>query len=338
MGQISRVLGARYVLGGNIELFGNQCVVTVELSYVPDRRVIWAERFDGCIDDLPALRLTISSRVAAEIESRIQFTEIERAFRVSTENLDAWSAYHRGQWHMYRFNRADNEIAAHMFQRAVAQDSHFARAYAGLSFTCFQEALLSYSVNTSQRLDLARKHAEKSLQLDPHDPFANLSMGRWAWLADNLDDAVLWLDRCVALSPNYAVATYNRGLIDVLLNDGSKSEERSAKALALSPIDPLRYAFFGTRALSHVVRGDYPAATTWANRSISEPTAHVHMYAIAAMCHELAGNHDFALELTARVARTHPAYTRQMFFRSFQFRDSKTIASIRAAFRRLGMS
>ena len=86
-----------------------------------------------------------------------------------------------------------------------------------------------------------KRYAEKSLELDPHDPFAYLTMGRSSWLVDHLDDAAHWLDRSLELSPNYAFALYNRALIDNLLNNGSDSEQRSTKAMALSPIDPLRY-------------------------------------------------------------------------------------------------
>ena len=164
-------MGARYLATGTIELTGNQSVVGVELSHMPDRRVVWAERFEGDIRDLPTLRRTISARLAMEIEARIHRAEVERTFRVSSDNLDAWSAYHRGLWHMYRFNRHDNSIAAQMFQHALGKDPQFARAYAGLSFTCFQEAFLGYSADITERRDLAKRYAEKSLELDPHDPF-----------------------------------------------------------------------------------------------------------------------------------------------------------------------
>jgi tetratricopeptide (TPR) repeat protein len=276
--------------------------------------------------------------VATHVESRIHITEVEQTLKLSTECLDAWSAYHRGLWHMYRFNRDDNAIAERMFQLAANKDPFFARAYAGLSFTCFQAAFLRYSDDVAQRRDLARKHAEKSFELDPYDPFANLTMGRSAWLDDHLDDAAVWFDRSLDLSPNYAFAQYNRGFIDALLNNGTAGEQRAIKALTLSPIDPLRYAFLGTRALSCLVRGNYAEAATWAEKAIREPTAHVHIFGIAAMCHELAGNHDLAIKHAARILEIDPGYLQQGFFRSFQFRDSKTIATVKTAFSRLGMS
>jgi tetratricopeptide (TPR) repeat protein len=162
-------------------------------------------------------------------------------------------------------------------------------------------------------------------------------MGRSAWLVDHLDDAALWLDRSLDLSPNYAFALYNRALIDNLLNNGCESEQRSTKAMTLSPIDPLRYAFFGCRALSHVVRGDYSSAITWSDRAIKEPNAHVHIYSIAAICHELGGNHDTAKEHAHHIRQLDPGYSQQTFFRSFQFSDLQTRTTLQAALRHLSL-
>ena len=162
-------------------------------------------------------------------------------------------------------------------------------------------------------------------------------MGRSSWLVDHLDDAAHWLDRSLELSPNYAFALYNRALIDNLLNNGSDSEQRSTKAMALSPIDPLRYAFFACRALSHVVRGDYSSAITWIERAIKEPNAHVHIYSIAAICHELGGNHDIAKEHANHILHLDPGYSQRTFFRSFQFSDHPTRTTVQSALRRLSL-
>ena len=61
----------------------------------------------------------------------------------SPENLDAWAAYHLGLQQMYRFCKDGNARAAALFERAIAQEAGFARAYAGLSFTHFENAFLN---------------------------------------------------------------------------------------------------------------------------------------------------------------------------------------------------
>ena len=335
LSSVGRVLGARYILTGTIAFHDRTSIVTVELAHASDCRVVWADRFECPVHDLLQLRLLISAQVVAAIETRIQMAEAERAARLPTENLDAWSAYHRGLWHMYRFNRHDNEIATRMFDRAIAADSSFARAYAGLSFTHFQNAFVGYSSDFAGQCDQTRRFAEKSLEMDPLDPFVNLTMGRSHWLAGSLSSSIPWLDRCVDLSPNYAFALYNRALLDAIMGEGEQSQGNVSKAIALSPIDPLSYAMLATRALSHIVRGDYETAASWAHRATMAPNAHVHIYVIAAIAHELAGHRDRARHYIAHLSHTDRTYNGDEFFRAFPFQDDKTRAIAQAALKKL---
>ena len=335
LSSVGRILGARYVLTGTIAFHDRTSIVTVELAHASDCRVVWAERFECPLHDLLQLRLLISAQVVTAIETRIQMAEAERAAKLPTENLDAWSAYHRGLWHMYRFNQHDNEIAARMFDRAIAADRDFARAYAGLSFTHFQNAFVGYSSDFAGQCDQTRLFAEKSMETDPLDPFVNLTMGRSHWLAGNLSASIPWLDRCVDLSPNYAFALYNRALLDAMMGEGALSQTNVTKAIALSPIDPLSYAMLATRALSHIVRGDYETAALWGHRATMAPNAHVHIYVIAAIAHELAGNRDQAEQCVAHLNRTSRSYNKEEFFRAFQLQDDETRALAQAALERL---
>jgi len=331
----SAVLGARYFLTGSVAIDGRRSVVTAELSQAADQRVLWADRFEGAVDDLLTLRLTIAARIVTALELRIPMAEASRAAGVPTASLDSWSAYHRGLWHMYRFNAHDNEIAEHMFGRAVAADPGFARAHAGLSFTHFQKAFVGYSKDTEGERCLARACAEKGMALDPLDPFANLTLGRAHMLVGDVEGALSWFDRSVELNPNYAFAIYNRALADVFAGAGVRSEEGAMKALALSPIDPMRYAMLTTRALSHIAREDYAAASEWARKGAEAPNAHVHIRVIAAIAHELAGDRPAAARWAAAVRQNDRGFARETFFNAFPFRDERMRAAVRGALERL---
>ncbi len=324
-GQVGRVLGARYVLTGTIAFLGTTSIVTVELTNTTDGKLVWADRFDCPVDELLQLRTTIAGHIVTAIETRIQMAEAAHAARLPTESLDAWSAYHRGLWHVYRFNKHDNEIASRMFDRALSADPNFARAHAGLSFTHMQNVLVGYTDDVEHQRDQTRRFAERSLELDPMDPFVNLTMGRSAWIGGDFAGAMPWLDRSIDLSPNYAFAHYNRGLLDALLGAGERSEEGVAKALALSPIDPLNYAMLATRALSHFVRGDFETAADWGAQSVRAPNAHVHIHVIAAIVLGLAGREDEAAARVAHVRREARDFSFPDFERSFRFKDDTTL-------------
>ncbi len=330
-----QVLGARYILSGTIAFSGRRSAVTVELARAADGQILWAERFDCPVDDLLQLRWTISGHIVTAIETRIQMAEADKARTVPTDNLDAWAAYHRGLWHMYRFNKHDNEIAARLFDRAVTADPDFARGYAGLSFTHLQNALVGYTKDGTAERALTRQYAEKCLALDPLDPFVNLTMARSEWIAGNLAGSLPWFGRSVEISPNYAFALYNRGLIDALLCEGQQSQSNVMKAIALSPIDPLNYAMLATRSLSHVVRGEFAEASEWGERAVRAPNAHAQIFVIAALAHELAGDTEKAQACMAH-ARNEGRVTRpEDFLRIFDFQSEETRAAALKALTRL---
>lgn len=142
LGHVGRVLGVTYCLTGAVQLEGRSLTVMVELVDTRDAGVVWADRFTGKLDDVHAFRGAIRSQVLSALELQIPLHEAALARLTVSENLDAWSAYHLGLQHMYRFNRQDNAAAAALFSRAVAQDPSFARAHAGLSFVHFQTAFM----------------------------------------------------------------------------------------------------------------------------------------------------------------------------------------------------
>lgn len=330
-------LGARYLLTGTVAIEGVRSAVTVELIRTTDLRVLWADRYEGPVEDLLGLRSTMARDIVSTIDYRIPLAEATRAAAVPTGSLDAWGAYHLGLWHMYRFNAHDNGRAQQLFERATAEDPHFARAHAALSFTHFQNAFVGYQKDTAAERRQARQFAEKGLALDPLDPFSNLCMGRAEWLDGDVERAFPWYDRCIELNPNYALAHYNRALADVIARRGEQCDAGVEKAMSLSPIDPLRYAHLATRAFRCLVQGDHSAACDWAERGARAPNAHVHIYVIAALVNELAGNRTAAEAWVADVRRRMSTYRQALFFKAFPFRDAGTHRMIRSALDRLGI-
>lgn len=336
--EVGRALGVRYCLTGSIELAGQDVAVTVELADAAGGGIVWAERYRAVLDDVHDIRQRIVAGIVAALEIRIPLHEAQRASTASPENLDAWSAYHLGLQHMFRFNRRDNAAATSMFEAAVARDPGFARAHAGLSFTHFQDAFLHYSQDPHAAVSRARLYAERSVDLDPLDPFANMTMGRSLWLEGDLEGSTAWLDRATTLSPNYAQAIYSRGWAATLSGRGEQGQEHSDLAMSLSPLDPLLYAMLGTRALSHVVRGDDAEAARWAERAARAPGAHVLIALIAVIAHELHGDHARAGLWVQSARRRLPGITGNDFFRSFPFADDAVRLRIAGALGAAGLA
>ena len=273
--EIGKLLGVRYCLTGAVEIRGQRLAVTVELADTRDGRIVWAERFGGLLDDVHRVREEIRHKVLTALEIRIPMHEASLARLGVTENLDAWSAYHLGLQHMYRFNRQDNAAATALFQRAIASDRGFARAHAGLSFVHFQTAFLRHTDDVAGEVTEARGFAARAYELDAMDPFVNFVMGRSYWLEGDLDRALPWLERATALSPSYAQGFYARAWTETLAGQAREGRGHVDFAMRLSPLDPLHYGMLGTRAFAHLVLGEDAEAARWAERAARAPGAHV---------------------------------------------------------------
>ena len=317
IGEIGKLLGVRYCLTGAVEIRGQRLAVTVELADTRDGRIVWAERFDGLLDDVHRVREEIRHRVLTALEIRIPMHEASLARLGVTENLDAWSAYHLGLQHMYRFNRQDNAAATALFQRAIASDGGFARAHAGLSFVHFQTAFMRHTDDVAGEVQEARRFAARAYELDAMDPFVNFVMGRSYWLEGDLERALPWLERATALSPSYAQGFYARAWTETLAGQAREGRGHVDFAMRLSPLDPLHYGMLGTRAFAHLVLGEEAEAARWAERAARAPGAHVLIAMIACATKAIAGDEAAAGAWAANVRERNPALTREDFFRSF---------------------
>lgn len=333
--EVRQKLNVQYCLAGAVEMSGKSLIVSVELSDTRDSHIVWSERFRGGIGAVHEVREHIVRAVTSAVEVRIPFNEAQRASLKSPENLDAWSAYHLGLHHMYRFNKADNDAATQLFERAIALEPGFARAYAGLSFTHFQSAFLRYT-NDSKAAARAQSCASQCLERDPLDPFGHLTMGRALWLRGDLEASLPWLERANSLNPNYAQARYSRGWVEALLGSAEASQSNIAAALDLSPLDPLVYGMLGVRALSYLVGPDAAEAVVWAERAANAPGAHALIEMIAAAAHALNADEAKAKGWTQSVRSRAAHLNKDDFLRAFPFRDAPTRVRLRGVLSELG--
>ena len=334
--QLRQVLGVGYFLSGLVELSDTQVAVTVELTETANGRAIWGDTYQGTVGNLPEIRSSIVGNLVATLETSIPENEVRSLRFDSSGNLDAWSAYHLGLQHMYRFNRPDNDAATELFEAAIKKEPGFARAHAGLSFTQFQNAFMQYGPERDRATDAALASAERSLDLDFLDPFANYCMGRVSWLKGDLDAAASWLDRSVQISPNYAQALYVRGLVDAMSGRGADARLKTSRSMSLSPLDPLHYAMMGAHAQSYVVDGDYEAAARWSEKAARAPRAHHLLACVAAIAHQLAGDKERAVFWADNARSRRPDINSDAFFSAFPFAGNADRDAFERALKDLG--
>lgn len=333
---IHAALGAKYCLTGLVEIFGSVIAVSVELSDTRSQDVVWSERFSGTISDINETRNDIVTHVISALELHVPLNEAKRARLRPPENLDAWSIYHLGLQHMYRFNKTDNLIAASHFEKATILDPEFARAHAARSFTSFQSAFLKYSTDAAAEASNTRRFAEKAVELDPIDPFANFTLGRAHWLISDPEAGMPWIDRAIELSPNFAQGFYAHGWGDVMAGRGVEALQQLQTAISLSPLDPFLYAMQSACGLAYLQMEDYENAVLWAEKGARAPGSHFLIGAIAAMICKISGDEEKARRWAKTTKDRRPDASVEMFFAAFPFENQEIRALIGSALISIG--
>lgn len=333
--EAGRTLNVDYVVSGSLRRQDQRLAVDVQLVDARTGRIVWADVLDHPLDDALLALDEIGNRIVASVDIEIEAAERNRAILTPPSSLDAWQAHHRGLWHMYRFNRTDNEQARHFFEMALRLDPTFSRAYAGLSFTHWQTAFQRWG-DQSAAIDQAFEAAGQSLIADDRDPAAHWAMGRALWLRGSQDQSVSELRIAVDLSPNFALGHYTLGFVDCQLGDAEAAIDASDHSRHLSPFDPLLFGMLAVRALALVRLGRIDEAAGWAVKAAARPNAHVHILAIAACCLALAGRTDEALGFLPGIRKAQPSYRVDDFLASFRL-EPDTQALFREGARRIGI-
>jgi len=331
-----RMLNVDYVVSGSVSRRECRLHVSVELAETRSARIVWAEEYDRTVDDAFAVLDDIGDSIVASVAGEIEASERNRAILRPPNSLDAWEAHHRGLWHMYRFNEADNQRARHFFEQATVLDPTFARAYAGLSFTYFQDAFQGWALR-EPAIVRAYETAGQSLMADERDPAAHWAAGRALWLRGRFEDAVAALEKAVDLSPNFALGHYTLAFVHSQAGDPQAAISSSDHARHLSPFDPLLFGMLGARAMALARLGRFDEAADFGTKAAARPNAHPHIGAIAALSLALAGRLDEARAHVATIRESLPGYRVGDFLTAMQFAPDDQ-GLFREAASRIGLS
>jgi DNA-binding SARP family transcriptional activator/Tfp pilus assembly protein PilF len=333
--EAGRILNVEYVVSGSLRRQAGGISIVVELAETETARIVWTDELDGVADDTFSVQDAIVDRIVAAIAEEIEAAEVNRAILKPPSSLDAWEAYHRGLWHMYRFNQQDNREAELLFGKAIRLDPTFARAYAGLSFTHFQNAFLDLTPDRARQIELAFEAAGRSVGADDRDPAGHWAMGRALWLRGVERESFAELERSIELSPNFALGHYTLGFVHSQMGDPGTAIAETNHSRALSPFDPLQFAMLASRALAHIRRGELEEAAEFAVKATGRPNAHAHILAIAASSMSLVNRRDEARKFVARIRERVPGYGIGHFLRAFRF-DADTERLFRSSARPIG--
>jgi TolB-like protein len=288
--QVGRELGVRYVLEGSVRKAGNRIRIAGQLIDAETGAHLWADRFDGALEDMFDLQDHVTSSVVGAIAPKLQHEEIRRARRKPTENLDAYDYYLRGLAKVRPWTKDANREALQLFCKAIERDPGLACAY-GMAAWCYaQRKSRGWMIEHVQESAEGTRLARKAVYLGGDDPVA-LCMGGYAlaFITQEFDDATAFMDRGLAVNPNLAQAWMLSAWLRIWKGESDLALEHVARAMRLSPLDPSAAGVQGATAYAHFLANRYDEASSWAEKSMRDNPGFLLAICMFAASNALAG-------------------------------------------------
>jgi TolB-like protein/class 3 adenylate cyclase/Tfp pilus assembly protein PilF len=312
--QVARELGVRYVLEGSIRRAGNRVRISGQLIDTETSAHIWADHFDGMLDDIFDLQEQVASSVVGAIEPKLRFSEIARASRKPTDSLDAYDLYLRALGQHYKFTPESMREAIELLERALAIDPSYAPAAALMGPCRIAQRIQGWHLLSDQeRADVVRL-ARKAIAMGKDDPDALLWAGLTiAYLAGDHAAAARAIDRALALNQNSADAWLVRGWVECWQNRPGPAIQAVERAMRLNPLGQENQGLKTLLAIAHLAAGRYEEAKDWADEALHERPEGVPSIRLKAILCGLLGRIEEGKEWLSRLLRLTPDATVNRF-------------------------
>jgi TolB-like protein len=300
--RVGRELGVRYVLEGSVRKAGGRVRITAQLIDAFSCAHIWADRFDGSLEDVFELQDKVASSVAGAIEPALQAVETARSASRPTDDLAAYDLYLRAWHNALSYGKGRIDQALDLLERATARDPGYGPALA-LAAYCHQQLQISgwaedREANRRTAIGLARR----AVQVSTDDPTA---LGQAAlvlgYFGEDIDAALALIDRALALDPSGARAWYWSGCLRLYAGRPGLAIEHFNSSLRLSPRDPTRGRSLTGIGIAQFFDQRYEEAAATLLGSLQELPTYAPTYRFLASCYAHMGRLEEAREIVERL-------------------------------------
>jgi adenylate cyclase len=268
--QVARELGVRYVLEGGVRKSGSRLRITGQLIDAATGAHLWADRFDGGLDDVFDLQDKVTASVVGAIEPTLRKAEIERARRKPVENLDAYDLFLRALSHLYAMRPDENLLGIALLDKAVEIEPTYAPALAHAAWCYEQRNTRGWASVSADDAETAVALARRALAAGSDDAVAVVLAGFVLVMVARDHRAGLdAVRRALERNPGSGFVNFMAGAALVFAGDPQDALSRIERAMALGPLDPSFYMYLMVAGWSHLFSGRPAEALELAERSAS---------------------------------------------------------------------
>jgi adenylate cyclase len=304
--QVGRELGVRYVLEGSVRKSGNRLRITGQLIDTTTAAHLWADRFDGQLEDVFNLQDRITGSVVGAISPKLEEAELERSRRKPTDNLDAYDHYLRAMANVHLWTQQGNRDALSHFYKAIELDPKFAAAY-GMAARCYsQRKAMGWMTDAAHDVPEAARLVRHAVEFGADDALALSAAGvALAFVVGDYAEGDALTELALTHNPNLAWAWWFSGWTKLWIGEFETAVERVKQAMRLSPNDPQAFIMYDAMASAHFCLGRYPEALQWAMKVLRGRSLPLTEY-IAAASSAHTGRLEEARGRVAHLLRANP--------------------------------
>jgi TolB-like protein/class 3 adenylate cyclase len=297
--QVGRELGVRYVLEGSVRKAGGKVRITAQLIDATTGTHLWADRFDGSLEDVFDLQDKVASSVADVIEPALQAAETARSASRSTSDLTAYDLYLRA-YPMFWVSAQVPE-ALQLLEQAIKRDPRYGPALAWAAICCYRLLQDGRSADPEAQRRKGHDFARRALEVAGDDPgvMANAA-DALSWFGEDIGAMMAVADRALALNPNYARGWHVSGVLRLQAGQPEIAIEHGEAALRLSPRARVGSTFF-MMGSAHFMCRQFDEAAAKLRIAIQENLTFAEPYRFLAACYAHMGRLDQARATIAQL-------------------------------------
>ncbi|MGC1354979.1 MAG: adenylate/guanylate cyclase domain-containing protein [Xanthobacteraceae bacterium] len=334
--QVGRELGVRYVLEGSVRKAGDRIRITGQLIEAETGSHLWAERYDGDLEDVFDLQDKITETIVGIIEPNLRRAEIERARRKRPDNLGAYDLYLRALPHMASGMPEDANFGMGLLEKALNLDPDYAAAHAFLAWG-FEMRVARGGFDEVDKVAGVR-HGRAALVHGTDDAMA-LAIASIALLhlGHDFEAASGAIARALMLNGSCATALFFGAQMHAFSGDPAVAEDYANRALRLSPFDPFSFVAHLARGFVRLRDGRYAdAASHFAKAAQVNPRfSTIHACQAAALA--MDGHIDESKAVARRVLELEPTFHFRLFTDFFAFARPEILSAFSSGCRHAGL-
>jgi TolB-like protein len=336
--QAGEELSVRYVLEGAVQRFGARVRVTAQLTDLHDKAVVWADRYDGDLEDVFALQDDITREVVTSLSSEILGlgTNLDRIWTRSLTAPGAWEYFLRGVSHYYKFTPKDNALAREMFEKLHALHPEKSTGPSYIALTHWNDATRRWVDAPAQSMRLASEWAARSLEPESdNNGLGHAILGSVRVLEGKHEEGLALCRKSIAFRANCPFAFGQLAFAQTYFGDAPAAVKSAREALSVRMVYPP--PLVNILAIAHRDSGEIPLSIPAAQEAWRLAPAHVDALVTLCSDYSLTEEGDKARNVAGQIIALDPEFRVASFVSTQPYRETAKLDRLSNALTAAGL-